>query len=108
MSKGSRLNKVSDWDLVEAHDLRQVTVEEPEKEQLPEALQGMSDKELKCSIGEKKKERESIKVQINQLSRQRDAYIRAKEQDVAGEPGLASVVLNNLRKQAKDKNFDVE
>ncbi len=104
-TKGSKLYKASNWDLVDALEDKKITVDELEKEYLPQELQSMSTKELENYVEKKKKQRETVKKQIVELSRKRDAYILKKEKDAAGEETLGSAILKNLRTQAEAKNF---
>lgn len=105
VTKGSKLYRASDWDLVDAFEEQSVSVDKIEKEYLPEALQDMSTAELESYVQKKKQERETIKQQIAELSRKRDAYILKKEKEAAGEETLGSAMLKTLRAQAEARNF---
>lgn len=105
VTKGSKLYKASNWDLVDALDEKDMSVDELEKEYLPQELQSMSKKELESYVRKKKRARETIKQEIAELSRKRDAYILKKEKEAAGEETLGSAILKNLRTQAEAKNF---
>ena len=105
VTKGSKLYRASGWDLVDALEEQSVSVDKIEKEYLPEALQDMSTAELESYVQKKKQERETIKQQIAELSRKRDAYILKKEKEAAGEETLGSAMLKTLRAQAEARNF---
>lgn len=107
-TKGSKLYKASDWDLVDALEDKQVSVDKLEKKYLPEELQEMNDEELTTYVKKKKQERDQVKQQIAELGRKRDAYIFKKEKEAAGEETLGSAVLKTLRTQARAKNFTFE
>ncbi|NTV06208.1 MAG: VWA domain-containing protein [Chlorobiaceae bacterium] len=104
-SKGSKLYKASDWDLVDALEEKKITTHELRREELPEELRNMNPGQLNGYIQQKKREREEVKTQIMALSRKRDAYILQKQKQSAGEQSLGSVILKNLRVQAEAKNF---
>ena len=104
-TKGSKLYKASEWDLVDAIDEKQVSVDKLEKKYLPEELQEMSDDELTSYVSEKKHERVKVKQQIAQLSKKRDEYIRQKEKEAADDKTLGSAILKTLRTQAEAKSF---
>lgn len=103
-TKGSKLYKASDWDLVDALEDTLVTVDELEKEYLPEELKKMTTQELSSYVQKKKKERKAVKQQINDISRKRDHYIRNKEME-GDEASLGSSIVKSLRDQAETKNF---
>ncbi len=104
-TKGSKLYKASEWDLVDALEDKKITVDKLEKEYLPQELQDKSAKELENYVEKKKKERETVKKQIAELSRKRDAYVLKKEKEAVGGETLGSAILKNLRTQAQAKNF---
>ena len=105
VTKGSKLYKASNWDLIDALEEQKVSVDKLEKEYLPQELQSMTANELESYVQKKKKERETVKKQIAELSGKRDAYILEKEKEAAGEETLGSAILKNLRAQAEAKNF---
>ncbi len=108
VSKGSRLYQASDWDLVDAVGQEKLSVDTLDKQYLPDELQGMSDDELSSYIDRKQQERQELREQIAELSQKREAYIEEQEQKAADDKSLGSVMLKNLRDQAKAKQFDVK
>ncbi len=104
-SKGSKLYKASEWDLVDALEEKKITTHELRREELPEELRNMNPGQLNAYVQQKKREREEVKTQIMELSRKRDAYIVQQQKQNAGEQSLGSVILKNLRVQAEAKNF---
>jgi len=103
-TKGSKLYKASDWDLVDALEDTLVTVDELEKEYLPDELKKMTTQELSSYVQKKKKERNAVKQQINDVSRKRDHYILNKKGE-GDEASLGSSIVKSLRDQAETKNF---
>jgi hypothetical protein len=104
-SKGSALYKASEWDIVDALDKKEITVESLRKDSLPDELKGKSGEEISRYVQQKKQERESLKTQITELNRKRDAYVQEKEQERSSSKSLGSVMLEDLRTQATIKNF---
>lgn len=104
-SKGSKLYKSSEWDLVDALDEKKVTTERLKREELPEELRKMNPAQLNGYVQQKKREREEVKTEITELSRKRDAYIVQQQKQNAGQQTLGSVILKNLRARAEAKNF---
>jgi hypothetical protein len=104
-SKGSILYEVSRWDLVDALDKRAVTIEKLDKESLPDELKGKSPKEIESYVKKKKLGRDTLKQQLLELGRKRDAWVKQKEQETAGSQSLGSVILKDLHAQAASKNF---
>jgi len=103
-TKGSKLYKASDWDLVDALEDTLVTVDELEKEYLPDELKKMTTQELSSYVQKKKKERNAVKQQINDVSRKRDHYILNKKGE-GDEASLGSSIVKSLQSQAETKNF---
>lgn len=104
-SKGSKLYKASEWDLVDALEDKTITVDKLKREELPEELRNMSPGQLNGYVQKKKSEREEVKGQITELSRKREAYIVQQQKQSGGEQTLGSVILKNLRSRAEAKNF---
>jgi hypothetical protein len=104
-TKGSFLYKASGWDLVDAIDNKTVTVEGLKKESLPDELKSKSDKEIGRYVQQKKEERESLKMQITEINRQRDTFVQERERERSDSKSLGSVILEDLRTQATRKHF---
>lgn len=103
VSKSSRLYKNSQWDLVDAAEADATVISELEDEELPEELQGKSEKEIKAYINQKKAEREDIQKQIQELNAKREAYIAKNQKEETGE--LENAMLSAIKAQASKKNY---
>lgn len=81
-------------------------------EELPEPLQGKSEKEKKAIVDQKAAERAALQKKIADLSQKRDAYIaeERKKQVAAGEKdqSLDAALIGALREQAEKKDFSFE
>lgn len=106
VTKGSKLYKASDWDLVDAVEENSVSAERIDKRELPQELQEMTRPELKAYLQKKQGERNALKAQISELSRKRDDFVRQKERESTGDESLGTVIMNNLRVQAAAKHFE--
>jgi len=105
VTKSSALYKASDWDLVDALEQKQVSIDHIAKKELPEELQRMSASELKGYVSQKQRERSTLKVQIAELSQKRDTYVRQQEHQSGESDSFGAVILKNLRDQAAGKHF---
>ncbi len=103
VSKSSRLYKNAGWDLVDAVEDSEEILEELEEEQLPKALQGKSQEEIKKYIQQKKAERIKIQKEIQELNTKRETFIAQKRNDQKGE--LENAMLQAIKKQAARKNY---
>lgn len=105
VSKSSHLYKNASWDLVDALELEEVVVSELDDKLLPKELQGKSAAEIERYVETKKKERESIKKQIQELNTKRKKYISTQKKD---NNALENAMLNAIKTQAKNKNYKWE
>ncbi|MEM9647336.1 MAG: vWA domain-containing protein [Bacteroidota bacterium] len=103
VSKSSRLYKNSQWDLVDAVEDEEFEIEELEVEALPKELQGKTEEEIKAYVAVKKKEREKIQKQIQELNAKREAYIAKNQKEETGE--LENALLSAIKNQAAKKNY---
>ena len=104
VSKSSRLYKNSTWDLVDAAQEDDFEVSKLEEKELPQELQGKSDKEIKKYIEVKSKERSAVQNEIQELNKKRTAYIAKKNAEV-GKTGLENAMIKAIKKQAALKNY---
>ena len=76
---------------------------------LPEPMKAMTLEERKAYVATKQAERAEIQKQIQELSRQRDAFVASKlaEQGQDGDT-LDKVVVETVREQAKAKGYQFE
>lgn len=106
VSKSSKFYKNSSWDLVDAEQEADFSYEELKKEQLPKELKDKSVAEIKTYVEKKRKERELLKTQINELNKQRRDYIASKTTKDSN--GLENAMINAIKSQAKLKNYSWE
>jgi hypothetical protein len=107
VSKSSRLYSNSSWDLVDASDEKDFDMAKIKKEQLPMELQGKSKAEIATYVDGKKKERNDIQKEIQELNKKRETYIAAQQKD--DEKGeLENAMLTAIQKQAAKKNYSWE
>ena len=103
VTKGSHLYKNSSWDLVDAEAEEGFSYSELKKEDLPEALQGKSNSEIKAYIELQRGEREQIQNKIRELSEKRRKFVANHKDEKSN--GLESVMVNAIKKQAEKKNY---
>ncbi|WP_036382532.1 VWA domain-containing protein [Muricauda sp. MAR_2010_75] len=103
VSKSSRLYKNSQWDLVDAVEEDEEIILELKEEELPPALKGKSESEIKNYVNEKKAEREKIQKEIQELNAKREAYIAEHQKEETGE--LENALLSAIKTQASKKNY---
>lgn len=106
-TKASSLYWNGHWDLVDACSDPKFKLEDLKKDDLPEALRGMSFSELRAHIAQKKQERAELNARIAELGRQRDAFLKT-ELAKLGETGAArfeQAMLTAVRAQAATKGF---
>ena len=103
VSKSSRLYKNSQWDLVDAVEEDEEILSELAEEDLPPALQGKSESEIKNYVNEKKAERKKIQKEIQELNAKREAYIAEHQKEEKGE--LENALLSAIKTQASKKNY---
>lgn len=104
VSKGSHLYKNSSWDLVDAEEKEDFSYKSLKKNQLPEALRGKSEAELRSYLEDLRKERDEIQAEISRLNEQRRAYIATKKGENSAN-GLEAAMITSLKKQAAKKNY---
>ncbi|HBE88689.1 MAG TPA: hypothetical protein DDW67_06070, partial [Elusimicrobia bacterium] len=96
----------ADWDVVSAIESGKLKRAEIKKEELPEELREMSDKELDKTIDAKLAERKKIKEEISRLQAERRSYIEEQEKKSAGGPEtLDKAMLQTVRSQASRKGY---
>ncbi len=96
----------ADWDVVSALESGQLKRADIKKEELPEELRKMNDKELDKTIDAKLAERKKIKEEISRLQAERRSYIEEQEKKAAGGPEtLDKAMLQTVRSQASRKGY---
>jgi len=101
VSKSSHLYKNSSWDLVDASEAKTFDYSKLKKSELPEELKEKSVSEIKTYVETKRKEREQISNEIQELNEKRRAYIATK----SNTNELENAMINALKSQAKKKNY---
>ena len=105
-SKASAAYSNEAWDIVDAYKRDKSQILELEENQLPKELQGKTKAERKTFIEAKQKERADIQSQIAALSKQQKQFVDEKRKDMAATQTLDNVMVNAVRKQAKDSGFN--
>ena len=96
------------WDLVDACRAGTVKVGEVSATELPEAMQKMTAAEREAHVAKMTAERAAIQSRIQELSRQRDAFIAAAAEKAAGARGeqtLDQVIAAAVKAQAEAKGY---
>lgn len=105
VAKSTKAYSNSSWDLIDAaadeEELEELIVKN--KETLSADLKDKTVEEVKAITLEKKKERDAIQTQIQQLNKQREAYVASNSKNESG--GLETALLKALKKQAAGKNY---
>ena len=103
---------VCSWDLLDACRLGHIKLAEVKKEDLPKELQKLSQVELKTYVEKKQKERDTIREQIQELSKKRSAYIADEQKKLAKtDPtakALDAAIIQSVRTQATRKNYTIQ
>ena len=109
VAKSSHVYDNSSWDLVDALANKDFSLQSVKKEELPEEMRSMSATEQQKYIETKKRERQNIQNEIQELNRKRSDYINDQKRDNADETEmLDAAILTSLREQAKSRNFIIE
>ncbi len=96
----------ADWDAVSALESGTVKREELKKEQLPDELKKMDQKELDAYLDKQLAERKRIKDEINRLQTERKAFIAAEEKKNAGGANtLDKAVIDTIHRQATQRGY---
>jgi hypothetical protein len=103
VSKSSHLYKNKSWDLVDAEEMEEVVISDLKDDALPAELKGKSTEEIKVYIDTKRKEREDIQNEIQELNAKRKVYI--SKQKTEGNNGLENAMTNAIKAQAQKKNY---
>lgn len=106
VSKSSHLYKNKQWDLVDAVEEDEVSLETLGDEALPTELKGKSEIEIKKYVEQKKTERNNIQNQIQELNEKRKTYIA--QQSTQTNNGLENAMTKAIKEQAKKKNYTWE
>ncbi len=102
VSKSSYLYKNESWDLVDAVELNEVTIENLKDDALPEILKGKSKQDIKAYVTKKRNERDAIQKQIQTLNLKRKDYISKNKKNTNG---LENAMTKAIKEQAKKKHY---
>lgn len=103
--KSSKKYKAEDWDLVDAYKKDKNIMHNVKI--LPDSLQNISIEEMEQRIQAVAMERETIQNEIQELDKKRRDY-KAEQSSKKEEEGLQGSVINSIRKQAKEKGFEIK
>jgi hypothetical protein len=108
-SKASSFYGNADWDLVDAlkdGEVAEEQIVEMEDADLPEPMQGLSAQQKLDYLQQKQLVRESIQLEILDLSESRASYVAEKKKELASAaPSVSDALTGAVRKQAQQKNF---
>ena len=106
-TKASVLYTNEHWDLVDACDQPSFALDKVKKEELPDALRGMSVAELRAHVAAKKRERGELRAKVAELGAQRDAFVLAEKRKLGEKAGtlFETAVLEAVRQQAAARGF---
>ncbi len=97
------------WDLVDACRAGTVKVGEVDAAELPEAMKQMTHSEREAHVARMTAERAAIQARIQELSRQRDAFVAAAAEKAAGSKGektLDQVIAAAVKAQAEARGYE--
>jgi len=108
--KASAAYRNEAWDLVDAVKDESFKLDAVPEEELPEAMQSMSEAEREAYVAEKAKQREDLQARIAKLSQERDAYVaeHRRAQTEADGATLDQAVVKALEEQAQKKGYRME
>jgi hypothetical protein len=101
----------STWDLVDAANDDKDFIAKVDMKTLPDSLKNKSREQLQVIVNQKKAERSAIQGQIQELNKQRDAFIaaeRAKNAAATKEATLETEVEKTIKTQAQRFNMKIE
>ena len=105
ITKSKHVYKNSKWDLVDAMEEDEESLEKLKESDFNEEMKGMSQEERKAYILKKSKERNKIKSQITELGNKRKKYVAQQQRTKAKDSSLDNAMISAIIKQAKAKNF---
>ncbi len=106
VAKASVHYKNTRWDLVDAVRENTVKLDNLTKDELPEEMKNMNEKEREEYVKKMSQAREEIKKKINSLNLERQKYIAEKTKELyGGADTLDSALIKAIRKQTEKKQF---
>ncbi len=110
LAKSSVNYSNTSWDLVDALKEKKLDLRKAESNELPAAMQKMNADERVAYVEKAAKERGEIQQKIQELNKQREAYVaeEQKKQANAGEKTLDEAIVETARQQIKAKGYVCE
>ncbi|HLP84868.1 MAG TPA: VWA domain-containing protein [Phycisphaerales bacterium] len=108
VTKNTEQYDASNWDLVEAVTEQRVKLEDVKKEELPAEFRGLSVKELEAKINALRERRAAINVRVQELSKQRDAFVAQQQKQQTGATTLGDALVAMITQQAGEDGFTFE
>lgn len=105
VSKSSHVYKNQSWDLVDASESENFSIQDLEEESLPPEMQDLSDREKALYVEKKKEERENITREIAILNEKRTRYIAEKQKESGNDNMLDNAMLTAIKDQAKRLDY---
>jgi hypothetical protein len=102
-ASGSYAN--SGWDLVDAVNEKAVNIQDIKREDLPEVMKNMNEKERDEYVKKMSKKRTEIQSKIKTLNSEREKYLAKKRGESSGAGTLDEALIKAIRTQAKERQF---
>ena len=103
--KSSSKYKNVEWDLVDAYEADKKILKKADD--LPEAFQNLTADELEAKVNEVAVKRAKIQKEIQELDKKRRQF-REDNSKTTGNPSLESSMIATLKKQAKQKGYEIK
>ena len=107
ITKSGKNYRAESWDLVDAVEAKgKSELKKAEDKDLPTEMQKMSLEEKEVYVEKKKTKRQELQKQIRELGKKRDAYVRDRQKELAGnENTLGNQIEEAVIKQSAEKGF---
>jgi hypothetical protein len=104
----STMNYFCSWDLIDALNAKQITLDKVKQEDLPEALRKLSKEELAQHVAKQRIDRKALQKKIKELSAEREAFVIKEKQRLAQERSTSfeSAVRKAIRAQAEARGLE--
>jgi hypothetical protein len=107
-TKGSRLYSNSTWDLVDAVNDKKIDLDSVQSADLPSALQGLTPEQRRAVVKEKTEERTRLQARLQELEKDRKAYLAQVRRAEAAPDTLDAVMMKGLRDRAACHGFALQ
>ncbi|MBN1378391.1 MAG: VWA domain-containing protein [Gammaproteobacteria bacterium] len=106
-SKVSSFYNNAKWDLVDAFNSGEVELNALTEEELPAPMRSMSDEDKVAYIKQNAEQRQKIKSEILELSKERDEFVTEQKRSAAKPtaPTIEEAVVSSVREIGKNKGF---